>query len=591
MARRHGRSRPSSPQLPRQSDGGSRIDIHRGEALMAFARTYPTLPLVLIETMQNAIDNEATAVFVGVDLVNRNVVIADNGIGTDREKFEMALASVGKTVKDKGKLGKFGRGLVSPLDKCKSFTFASRYLGRGKVLQWTFREDQIRGQHFELTIPCEELTKLPAFGRRYDEHLTGRFDAAWHTVVRLNGVTEDKVISLVDLDELVGMVRIKLGSAMRTQGVVIRVVLVDATGRQQVQDIDPVAFKGEPLEVLTYDHPQAGQVQFELFRAPKLGGKRKGEVGVVAMEDNYPITIGEFIRQARGRQWAELIKAPLDALASGYFEGTIRCKNIELHEERTKFEFTEALVGLYEVIDQWYTEHGHAQFENEQLESRDERYRQLGIKSMDRLQELLKQPQFERLWDSLKSVVQFGRLGDGHLDPVKGKLDGHDDDASTRSGQGGAGKARTPGGSGRSGGTPTDEDRQKPAKDRPGDTPIGTLGTGGTRRQLVKGDSQGLWFDYDTMPGSSRLWEFDFQQGILTFNIRHPLWVMLDETNGKHTKKHDKWIMHLQEWVALEVLSLLMHFPKSDDFEQHRVLIDSQAKPYVELFITAPASR
>ena len=583
------RRKTGSSSRSTRSRNESPIDIHRGEALWSFAHTYPSLPLCLIEAMQNGIDNEATAIFVGVDLRggNRNVVIADNGLGTDRHKFETALGSVGKTVKDSEKLGKFGRGLVSPLDKCTSFTFTSQPAGRRSALQWVFRGEEIREQHFQLNIPCKSLRALPPIGKQFDDYLDGEFVTEWRTMVRLNGVTKDKVISLVDLDDLEGQVRTKLGPAMRKNNVVIRVVLIDADGRVQNRDINPIAFTGQQLPIIKYIDPDAGEVVFELYRAQKLGGQRKGTVSVMELAGSYPISMREFATQARGRKWSEALGPVFAALSSGYFEGIIKCKNIQLHAERTKFEYDEALMGLYVVMDTWYEEHGSNHYENEQEDSREERYQQLGLKSANHINDLLHRPEFSTLRDVLKSVVSFGRLGQGHLDPSKGQPDGIEDDSSIRSGQGGAGKKRTK----RDPKEPSGESSTREPKDRPGDTPIGATGPRGNRRQLVKGDSQGLWFEYSTLSGSMHLWEFDFERGVLTFNVRHPIWEKLDETGGKHLKKNERQILHLQEWLALQVLHLLVNFSSPVDFDQHRAFVDGQIKHYVEMFILRSPSK
>jgi hypothetical protein len=61
----------------------------------------------------------------------------------------------------------------------------------------------------------------------------------------------------------------------------------------------------------------------------------------------------------------------------------------------------------------------------------------------------------------------------------------------------------------------------------------------------------------------------------------------LDETKGKHLARNAKWIMHLQEWITLQVLHLLVQCPEPDLFEDRRAFIDDQAKLYVEMFIVA----
>lgn len=562
----------------------SDIDFHRGEVLWALANTYPSLPLTLVEAAQNGIDAEATLIMIIVDLSNRTVMVCDNGNGVTKQQFEMALASVGKGVKDKNKLGRFGRGLIAPLNKCKCFTFTSCPSGSRKSLRWTFVGDGIREQHQRLSVPVEELGGLPTLSRRFQQYATDRFATGYRTFVELKGVTKDKVISLVDLDELESQVRQKLGRRMVERNVAIRVVLIDADGREQMRNINPIAYTGEALPVVAYHDALAGEVVFELYRAPKLGGVRRGKVGVMEADSGYPIPMNEFLNQARGGGYGPVLAHVGEALSSGYFEGVIRCKNIELHPERTRFEYTEPLQAFYLVLSDWHEQHGKGYFDDEQEVAREQRYQELGLKSQQRIREILiNRPEYSRLWQALKDVVVFGRLGDGHVDPAAGQPDGFDASPSVRSGQGGAGVKRTPDDEQRQAGS-----RSRNAEDRPGDVPSGAMGPRGRRRQLVKGDSEGLWYEYAWLEGSSRLWQFDLNTGVLTFNVRHPIWVQLDESNGRHLKKNEKWIMQLQEWLTLELLSLLMFYQTDEALDEHRALVDTKIRPYVDLMIVNP---
>jgi hypothetical protein len=374
---------------------------------------------------------------------------------------------------------------------------------------------------------------------------------------------------------------------MRSNKVFIRVVLIDEHGKVQTRDITPVNYTGEPLGLVSYEDETTGRVEFELYRAPKRGGERNGRVSVMAMGDNYPITMHEFMRQARGRKMGDLLSEAIKVLSSGYFEGIIRCENIELAPERTKFVYNDALEFLYLVIDQWFEEYGQVHFRSEQEQSRETRWQELALKSCDRLRAEMDRPEFARLMDGLMSSVEFGRLGLGHLDPELGRPDGPDEGTSIRSGQGGAGKPRTPGaGDGSSG---LSGDRTREPKDRPGDTPFGARGPNGQRRRLVKGDSKGLWFGFEEMPLSSTLWSFDRKLGVLYVNTRHGVWVKLDETNGRHAAKHDKWTQHLLEWLALEVLYLLRHYPDESDFELNRSLVDDKVALHARMFIAPDA--
>lgn len=558
------------------------IDFHRGNVLMAIARTYPSLPLTLIEMMQNGIDADATRIFVVVDMINRTVVVADNGMGTDRASFDTALGQVGMSQKDTSKLGRFGRGLVSPLGKCKTFTFTSRQRGTNNVLMWTFKGDEIANQHHELRIPCDESqVRMPRLPKTYSKFYGEEFSQDWNTVIQLHGLVKDVATTVVDLDELESDVRTKLGRRMHELGVRIRVVLIDKTTSSH-RDIDPVVYTGEKLEVVTMHDSAAGDVQFELYRSVKLAGKRNGQVSAMEMDGNYMISMQELMRQARARRLLDSnVTAAFEALTSGYFEGVIKCKNIVLAPERTKFEYNDALIGFFVVISDWFATYGQELMETEQEVVRERRYQDLGLRSQERLKALLTDPANARIRAALLETVQVGRLGLGHVDPTSGQPSELEGDSSLRIGQGGAGVSKTDrGGS-------TSRPNRKRGPDRPGDLPLGTTGPGGRRRRLVAGDSQGLWFEHSPLFANSHLWEFDIVRGVLTFNIKHPIWERLDETKGKHLAKNAKWIMLLQEWLSFEVLLLLLHYPDPEEFEEHRRLIDDKIRPYVDMFITS----
>lgn len=563
----------------------SSLSMHQGEVLCRLANTYPTLMLTIIENIQNAIDVAADRIMICIDMQARSVVVVDNGTGVTIDRFEQALNSVGKGVKAKGSLGRFGLGLISPLNKCTKFTFISAPTGRRRANRWTFEAKAIKVQHHTVNIPQDALPTLPALGRKFRQYAVDEFAQEWRTMVNMAGVTKDRVTSLVDLDELEHQVRSKLGQAMRQNKVCVRVVLIDENGKTEERDMRPAEYTGEPLGVVAYDAPEAGRVEFELYRATKFRGKRSGEVVVMELDGNYPISMKEFANQARAGKItsAEVLRV----LESGYFEGVIRCENIVLHPERTKFEYTDALKYLYLVIDQWYEECGQAHFQAEQEASRETRWKEIGVLSMDTVREKLAQPEYARLWDGLMSIVEFGRLGEGHVDPASGKPDGMDDVESTRTGQGGVGVPRDPRKKGSSGSSGSGTKDKQP--DRPGDKPFGVRGLGGQKRQLVKGDSKGLWIGFEQMPGNSNLWEFDRRLGVLIFNTRHPSWVRVDETNGKHLAKNARYVQHLLEWLSIEVLHLLLHYADETDFELNRSLLDGKIKHYVDMFIMAPA--
>lgn len=571
----------------------SEVNFHRGNTLLKLSNTYPSLLLTIIESIQNAIDGMGTRIFVGIDLRTRRVSIADNGSGVDVFTFEKALTSVGQSIKTAGKLGRFGLGLISPLNKCESFTFTSSSIqnNRRSSTRWTFNARSIGIQHRDLTIPRQTINSLPGVYNCFKPYLTGEYAEQYRTVVNMDKVTEDKVISIMDLDELENETLSKLGNAMRRnkEPIKILVVLIDDKGLVQRREITANDFSGEKLPEIVYKDKEAGTVTITLYRAQRRSGQRRGLVSVMEANNPSSISIQDFGRQARMTKWKDDINAVISALTSGYFEGTISSSAISLSPERTKFENNVALRELYYALGLWFEEHGKSQFKNEQDASRENRYQELGLQSQERIRDFLNQPAGERIMAALHATVKFGRLGNGHVSPTSGKPNGLEPISSVRVGQGGAGVPRKPSDT-PSKPKPPKAESNEGRKDRPGDTPFGTTGPRGTNRRLVRGDSQGLWYEHSDLATSSRLWEFDLELGVLTFNVRHPLWTRLDETNGKHIAKNKRWILHLQEWLTLQVLNLLVQYPDANDFDERRCIIDDQQKLYVEMFIVNGSS-
>lgn len=566
-----------------QGTSVSELGFHQGNTLWKLANTYTSLPHTINECVQNAIDGMAERIFVVIDYKTRRVIVADDGDGVSKLQFERALVSVGQSIKTADRLGRFGLGLISPLNKCKSFTFMSAPVTDHSSGKWVFNGQAIKNQSGNITVPYEKVRGLPMLSATLRQYATGRFNVAYRTKVTMNEVTTDRTITMIDLDEFEGDMLTKLGVRMRERAVQVRVVMIDGQGRVAQRDISASDYTGEKLPVTTLTDKDAGAVEIILYRAQKLAGKRHGLVTVAEMDNPAAVSMANVARQCRASGLKDLTEPMLQALTSGYFEGVIKCSGLTLHPNRTKFERNDGFTALMTALAIWYSDHGQKLYDDEQETSQERRYQELGLKSQEKIRDILNQPGHQHLLAGLETI-QFGRIGQGHSTPTNGRPNGLEETGSTRVGQGGAGKPRTPGPKPQPPRPP-----REPGKDRPGDTPFGVISSIGQNRRLVKGDSQGLWYEYSVLTGSSHLWEFDFRLGILTFNIRHPLWVKLDETKGRHLPKNAKWILQLQEWVTMGVLHLLAECGNDQGlFEDRRSFIDVQAKFYVEAFIINP---
>ncbi len=532
------------------ADSGHELDLHKGQVLYRLANTYPTLLLTIVEAVQNAIDACAEKVFIGIDRRNLQVVILDDGLGVTEEKFQEALKSIGYGIKQKGSLGRFGLGLISPLNKCQQFIFISQPVGQSTANQWEFVGATIREQHREVIIPFRQLRGLPTVPQPFRakaRHLSTQ----WRTMIRIVNYTQDRVINTIDLDELEQDIRSKLGPEMRRRSTTVYVTIFNGPDQMTEREINPLEYSGKPLAVISYDDEEyCGRVTFELYRASRNDSKPRGEVVVMQTDDNYPIRWREFRMQAMGSGWLANIQEGFEALGSGFFEGIIRIENVELAPERNKFVLNDALRAAYIVIYRWFEDHGRKHYEDVQEVRREARYQRLGEQSLERLYQLVE--------------------SNAVLAAVLPELTATSPPPRTKKG------------------TATDDTKSKEprcvAKHPTARSNKATTGEPVTNRHSPKPTL--LSFGYE-MLDSQRLWEFDFATATLTLNTRHPVWMMLDEASGKGkgTSRHDRWLMHLQEWLALKVLMLLATSTDPDDLEANRWPIDQEVRPYTVMFI------
>ena len=548
---------------PKSTITTSAVDVHKGEVLLMVSNTYPSLPLTAAECWQNAIDGGATKIIVVFDLRQRDVYIADNGDGVTPEKFQEALLSVGRSIKNRNKLGRFGRGLISPLGKCERYEFISQSGANNPPVQWTFEQARIRKMRTEVTIPTKTIGMLPAVPKPLGIEVRD-LSERWRTMVIMRKLIDDRTLTSVDMDDFESIIRTKFGAAMFKGGISGRVVIRDLDGKIESRDIQPETFTGEPLGVYTVDAAgAAGKVMFELFRARKRNGKRTGVVTVCEMENLSGVRWVDFMRQVRMSGWDKLSEA-FEALSSGHFEGVIKATGIELDPERTKFVYGDAVVDLYTVIDRWFEDVGRQQYDEEQRRSTEERLQEIGRRTMDKLREMLADSRYANLRNLLDNANILG-LPEPVVQPNMGEDDDSDD-------TGGSSEGGAKGGGGSGGG-----------KGSGGSSGSSGKGSRSPRTQPIGDPSLGLWISHEPFEFSSRLWEFDPSKGLLGINIAHPVWLMLDDTeNPKRSVKNDRAVERLQLWLVLQALSLLS-IP-ADMWDEGKTMIDLQIKPMAELF-------
>lgn len=513
----------------------SRLGFHMGGAFCRVASDYPTITDVILEQVQNAIDANASIITVKLNRKTRHVAIRDNGDGVNREDFEQALRSVCQSGKAKDKLGRFGIGLISPLDKCQYFTFTSCHKSAvWGYKEWRFVTEDIRSQASEVLIPHIDREDLFFVSSPKKKAPNGKTAVLWRTEVNIFKYSDDKMLSRVaSASALSEAILERFGAAMRRKKVVINIHLVKEDGStDSLEGVKAKQFTGRALKEVTIEEASAGRVTFRLFLAPKTTKGQHGKVIVGESDNDYRLSFNMFARSAE-RLLPEEVSA---ALRSGVFEGEILCEKVELSSTRTSFEKNDAFVGMCLALETWFKKHGAKYLDDNNEERRDQRYQQLGLQSLSQIENMLKEPIFSDLLSVLEGFA-LGNVGVGHTPPEKVVGKQSEATLSTRGLE--AKKVDVDGGT---------RNRNEATTAQPKHHPFTSAGPRGQQRALVRRDSVGLQFSYITMDGSDRLWELDCRQGVLHFNVSHPIWVSCDGTDRK--------VRQLQETVAINALIL-----------------------------------
>ncbi len=516
----------------------ARIDFHKGETLLNLANTYPKLSDVLLELVQNALDEKANRIWIEVDYKNRKAHVQDNGQGASIDKFNGALGSVAKPGrKEKGSLGQFGIGLISPLGKCKKFFFVSCPQPHDSLYQeWLLETDHIKAQQHDISIPTKVRQDII-----FEKKVPGKNSVDWRSRAQLIDFTEDQFVSQLSMDGLVGGIQDRYSGVMRKNNVVISVVIKDEKGKKHQRDnVTALEFLGRKLLEQELLDSGGGKVLFRLFIAKKIGKgrQRQGKVSMGVMGNDFRFPFEYFARSA-----ASLLKPDVvDALSKGLFEGEILSEKARLHRDRQTFEKDDNWIGLCIAIEEWFDKFGREHTKEAQQSNEDERHQELGLRSMKVVEDMLRDPSSASLLAVLKSFER-GTVGSGHTDVPASKVYGQQDEKAL-SVDGNVGESKSKKDDGEPPPDPT-----KPPEHKPDHMPLTVAGPKGKRRKEVRGHSTGLGFVYDAMDGSPDLWKLDIKNGLLHFNIRHPLWMACDS-------KSDLALMKLQELVTIQALTL-----------------------------------
>lgn len=580
MSRKHRRrENPQKTPIVNEPNVGSsysKISFHQGRALRHLANMYPTLQTVILELVQNSLDRDvaATKISILVNLKTRRLVVTDNGKGISVDLMNHILTTIADSARSKdqkkGGLGQFALGLVSPLGKCEYYTFTScpdpHLYGFN---EWIFRCKQVEDQRDNISIPSDPRPQLtlstPEKGKT--EKVT------WRTKVEMHNINKDAYISRLEMDELASAIQNRFSTIMRKNkvNISIKIIREDETEENR-PSVQAHQFRGQKISEYKVENPDAGKILIQMYVAPTIKGSRSGNVVMGTFENDFRFPFHYFARSATHLLPEEVVTA----LSSGVFEGEIVASKVKLHANREAFHKDDAYIGLCIVIQDWFETEGRKHLEEIKQSRQDQRYQELGLRSLKVLEGLLKNKNLSNLLNVLKNF-KFGLTGVGHKEPKKGEVVEVQEQLSLAiDGNPGQSREQNPNAESRE-----REDRPKTEKEEK----IHLTGTGpkGQRRKVVKHASFGLQFTYDNpdLLGSDRLWLLDDERGILAFNTRHDQW------SACH--KSDRALMKLQEYVAIQALTLQV-MPEAFR-DRQREILDEIMPFFVEWLLNADRTR
>ena len=507
--------------------GKTKFKVHIGAALELFGSQYPTIHDVVLELVQNEIDAEGKYIRVRINYVKgeeRTLTVAGDGTGATVDMVAEAFANVANRDKPKGKdkYGQFRLGFMSPLGKCSRFALTTCHCNAPptEYRTWSFDTERVvKTQHFEEIgwNMEEQFVFAPDPAVALPTKLRNRERVSWRTRVHLEGVTTDRRIARIDLDELTTEIARRFRDTILERGINIKVSFRDEKGNKELtRTVSPQRFQGRSLNVCTIANDQAGTTEFQMFLAFKGTGGRNGQVEFSTRSQTglrQRLTIKQF------RQCIDVCGIPmrvdiLNALESGVFEGEIIAQKVKLNPNRTSFADGEPLWGFCESIEQWFREVGSKHYEAVQRENQEYRYTKIGDEALEFLQRAIRSSPglMETLCTILPKGVNIPRAGKKtENEPGKNSPD----ILSIQPTQ-----------------PPTDQDDEGKGSKKP-------LPSGGEKviSESKPRGGLGLRLEYVESEMTRSPYELDLEGGVLRFNTLHQFWSYCNP-NDRHLRQY-----------------------------------------------------
>ncbi len=526
---------------------GTAFGFAEGAMLMLVASRYPTLPLGILERVQNGIDKMADLIVVDIDLKARDLCVRDNGEGLARDEMGKAMNSVGQTIKARGaeKYGRYGLGVMAYADHCRRMVITATPKSNPHGFhRWTFDMVEFSKLNKIGMIPYVEVPEL-WYG-------TGGNKVWWRTEVRLEGISGDREKNRITLDSLEEQIIDRFGIMMRKRDVLVHLKFTNVDGVFSERRVVAHKYNGISLGEKIYKDSGKGRNFFRLYTARSAAkDAAKGKVLVGEYLDPYRIDLSTFVHSLPEHLKQAVGSEVVEALSSGYFEGEILGERISLDESREKFKLDEALAEYCAHLARWYSEVGSDLYRKVVDARKSDRYRLMGDRTLERMRGLLKRGLLKGILVQKPAakppVVHPTGPGPAKPKPKQEELTSFGD-LKNKLPEITASRAK--------------EKPPRPEGEKP---PFATQ----EPQRKTEESSDGLpMLLHEVLPGE-RLYDLRLKEGQLVLNVRHPWWVVCDQAGVTACER-------FQDYVVVQALLLEGLAPHLK--ESTRLIFDEQAR-------------
>lgn len=544
----------------------SEMDFHKGRMLMMAAGKYRTLLAAILESVQNAIDAEASSLWIVRDQRKKTLKITDDGNGTSSDEFGMALKQIGMTIKSADKMGRFNLGGKAFVDKCESYTFTSCPKGGTEYREWRFAGKELVKQSEKLQIPFFSHKDKFKFSPRMSKAGNKEF-LPWRTQIRVNSYTTDAVIGRFDINELRDGILDNFSIDMRRLKTVVYLTDIAEDNTKTQCEVRATQYSGRPLKEEYF--PRGSSMPdtiIQFYLAPRRAKGHSARIHFGEIGNSYRINERQFCASLlRVSEIFDFDNVVRQALLSGVFEGQVLTRTAKWGPDRVGFKQDDGLRQLCLHLKQWHDEVGSKILDEMREDRRGIRYQEIGVRVMRWLEDELKLPEWQHL-----TSFSIGNIGTGHARPKRGTVIGESDNKEI-SVDGGSFQQRE---------QKNSNDKlvnDSKHKEKEGHVPITVVGPKGKKRVLVEGKSIGISLEVSEMLGESRAFRFLQERGLIEVNSRYPLFIRCDEASDLALAKY-------QQFIVMQ--ALILHSQPEEFQECQRIAFDQLLKMEVSRILS-----